>query len=139
MLKLFTLVITRCPYSSKIVIMRKVFLASLVIVSVLSFIISCSKSNSTTGDNTSTACEGVPKNFITDVNPLIQTFCNQSACHNAGSTNGPGPLTNYTEVFNARSSIRAQVAAGLMPQNTTLTTAQKNTIICWIDNGAPNN
>jgi hypothetical protein len=31
------------------------------------------------------------------------------------------------------------VLSGLMPQNATLTTAQKNTIICWIDSGAPNN
>ncbi|MEO5564017.1 MAG: hypothetical protein ABIR18_11295, partial [Chitinophagaceae bacterium] len=74
-----------------------------------------------------------------DVNPLIQTFCNQSNCHNTNSSNGPGALTNYAEVFSARSQIKAQVAAGLMPQNTTLTTAQKNTIICWIDSGAPNN
>jgi hypothetical protein len=26
-----------------------------------------------------------------------------------------------------------------MPQGPTLTTAQKNSIICWIDSGAPNN
>jgi hypothetical protein len=26
-----------------------------------------------------------------------------------------------------------------MPQGSTLTTAQKNSILCWIDSGAPNN
>jgi hypothetical protein len=118
--------------------MKKVVIASLAIVAIFACMISCSKSNSATGDNPS-ACDGVSKNFANDVNPLIQTFCNQAACHNAGSTNGPGPLTNYTEVFNARVRIREQVQAGLMPQNTSLTTAQQNTIICWIDNGAPNN
>lgn len=117
--------------------MRKapVFIA-LIILSVI-VITSCSK---TGVDNNTTVCDGVTnKAFTTDVNPIIQTFCNQAACHNPGSTNGPGALTNYTEVFNARTAIRGQVQAGLMPQNTTLTASQKNTIICWIDSGAPNN
>jgi hypothetical protein len=96
----------------------------------------CSKKGSSPEDNT---CDNVSKNFTADVNPLIQTYCNQAACHETNSTNGPGALTNYQEVFNARVAIRGQILAGLMPQNTTLTTAQKNTIICWIDSGAPNN
>jgi hypothetical protein len=115
--------------------MKKAFLiASVTFVFLLFF--SCSKKDQGP-DNT--VCNGVAKNFGTDVNPLIQTYCNQAACHDNNSFNGPGPLTNYAEVFNARVAIRGQVQAGLMPQNTTLTTAQKNTIICWIDNGAPNN
>jgi hypothetical protein len=97
---------------------------------------SCSKPAESTAPD---VCDNVPKDFTTDVNPLIQTYCNQTACHDANSVNGPGPLTNYTEVFNARDRIKGQVEAGLMPQNTTLTTAQKNIIICWINSGAPNN
>jgi hypothetical protein len=31
------------------------------------------------------------------------------------------------------------IVSGTMPQNATLTPAQKNSIICWIDSGAPNN
>lgn len=119
-------------------VMRKLSWISLAIFSILILFIACTKNNSATGPDPS-VCDGISKNFTADVNPLIQTFCNQSNCHNNGSTNGPGPLTNYTEVFNARTDIRGMVAAGLMPQNTTLTTAQKNTIICWIDSGAPNN
>ena len=84
-------------------------------------------------------CNGVATSFSVNVNPLIQSFCNQPSCHHTGSTNGPGALTNYSQVFNARADIRTQVQSGLMPENTTLTTAQKNTIICWIDAGAPNN
>lgn len=100
-------------------------------------IASCSKSAPA---DTTTACDGVTnKAFATDVDPIIQAFCNQAACHSTGSTNGPGQLTNYTEIFNARVNIRSQVQSGMMPQNTTLSTAQKNTIICWIDSGAPNN
>jgi hypothetical protein len=99
-------------------------------------IISCTKAED---ESKSLECDNVPKDFTKDVNPIIQTYCNQATCHDAGSTNGPGPLTNYTEVYNVRDRIRGQVEAGLMPQNTTLTTAQKNTIICWIHSGAPEN
>lgn len=108
----------------------------LLIVFTASVFISCTK----TEDKPKTlGCDNDPKNFTTDVDPLIQTYCNQPACHDAGSTNGPGPLTNYTEIFNVRDRIKGQVEAGLMPQNTTLTTAQKNIILCWINSGAPNN
>jgi hypothetical protein len=117
--------------------MKTVLTTLFLLISACFVLVACSKGD-TGGDNPG-ACDGVPKNFAADVNPLIQTYCNQAACHNPGSINGPGPLTNYTEVFNARVAIRGQVLAGLMPQNTVLTQAQKSTIICWIDNGAPNN
>lgn len=110
-------------------------------------IISCSKGGSSGSGNGNgngggggiVDCSTVAKSFSANVNPLIQTFCNQAACHNPGSTNGPGSLTNYTEVFNARTAIRTAIITGTMPQNTTLTIAQKNTITCWIDAGALNN
>ncbi|HEY6503329.1 MAG TPA: hypothetical protein VIZ28_05085 [Chitinophagaceae bacterium] len=116
--------------------MRKVYITTIIVLALPAMIvISCSKSN-----DDPTVCDGVTnKSFAADVNPLIQTFCNQAACHDAGSSNGVGPLTNYTQVFNARVAIRGAVQSGLMPQNATLTTAQKNSIICWIDSGAPNN
>ena len=62
-----------------------------------------------------------------------------SGCHGSGSTNGPGVLTSYTSVFNARTAIRSAVASGSMPQGSSLATNQKNSILCWIDSGAPNN
>ena len=114
-------------------------LVSLIIFLLISaaVLLSCSKSGSGTGNTN--VCTGVTRNFSSDVNPIIQSFCNKSGCHGPGSVNGPGPLTNYQQVFDARARIRTQVAAGLMPQDATLTTTQKNTIICWIDNGADNN
>ena len=120
-------------------------LAIIIVVSCL--IISCSKrgtvsnggSNVNGGGVTAASCTSVPKSFATDVNPIIQSFCNVSGCHNTGSTNGPGPLTNYSQVFSARISIRTAIATGAMPQNATLSAAQKNSILCWIDSGADNN
>jgi hypothetical protein len=122
----------------KPLIMRKSFALITIIIPAIVIIVSCSK-----GDSVPPAtidCSAVTsKTFAADVNPIIQTFCNQASCHDVASTNGPGPLTNYTQVFSARTAIRGQITAGLMPQNTTLTAAQKNSIICWIDNGAPDN
>lgn len=127
--------------------MKKFLPGSLMILYVL---ISCSKGGSGADDGgnnggnnggggTTINCTNAAKLFSANVNPLIQTFCNQTACHNAGSINGPGPLTNYSQVFAAKTLIRSAIASGAMPQNTTLTTAQQNTIICWIDAGAANN
>ena len=101
-------------------------------------IISCSKSTSNTNPQP-IPCDGTVKSFATDVNPIIQSFCNLAGCHASGSINGPGPLTNYSQVFSARNVVRNAVASGLMPQNATLSNAQKTAIVCWIDSGAPNN
>lgn len=111
--------------------------------------ISCSKSSGTGntggggngggGGTGGVNCATVPKSFSTNVNPIIQSRCAVTGCHAANSINGPGPLTNYTQIFNARASIRAAVISGAMPQNGTLSTAEKNSITCWIDDGAPNN
>ena len=102
---------------------------------------SCSKSSGGgTGGGTTLNCATITnKAFAADVSPIIQSTCNVAGCHAAGSTNGPGPLTNHSEVSNASSRIRTAISSGAMPQGTTLTTAQKNSIICWIDNGALNN
>lgn len=99
----------------------------------------CSKDNDS-GGGTTVNCSTVPnKAFAADVSPIIQSVCAIDGCHGFGSANGPGPLTNYTQVFNARVKIRSAVASGAMPQGSTLSSAQKNSIICWIDSGAPNN
>src|SRR5205809_4404544 len=114
----------------------KKLIVSLVLLAIL--IIACSKSNDSS--SSATDCSGTAKSFATDVNPIIQSFCaTNSGCHASGSTNGPGALTIYAQVYNARSDIRKAVANGSMPQNGSLTNDQKNAILCWIDSGAPNN
>ncbi len=116
--------------------MKRTYLAFTIIALPILVILSCSKDS---GGDANIDCTGVTVSFSANVSTLINTFCNQPSCHNPGSTNGPGPLTSYAEIFAARSSIKTQVQAGLMPQNTTLTAAQKSSIICWINSGAPNN
>ena len=122
--------------------MKKIFTIITAFALVIFFFISCSKDsggNLGGGGNTTLNCSSVAKAFAVDVNPTIQAICNTPACHANGSINGPGPLTNYSQVFNNRISIRAAISSGIMPQGTTLSASQKNSILCWIDNGSPNN
>lgn len=105
---------------------------------------SCSKDGSNNNNNNNSGtldCSTVTnKAFAADVNPIFQGTCAaQVACHGSGSINGPGALTTYSAIFNSRNAIRSAVASGAMPKNSTLSTAQKNSILCWIDGGAPNN
>lgn len=98
------------------------------------------KHEDTLGTSGSGDCSGPAKSFAVDANPIIQSSCAVSTgCHGSNSIVGPGPLLTYTQVFNARSSIRSAVSSGSMPPNGGLSVTQKNAIICWIDSGAPNN
>ena len=97
----------------------------------------CSKEDN--NSNTS-ACQGPTPSFASNVLPLMQTKCSvNSGCHGTGSVNSGGPLTNFTQIKAKASGIRSQVNAGLMPQGSSLSAAEKNTILCWVDGGAPNN
>lgn len=122
--------------------MRKALYSSLVALSsVLILASGCSKDNGGGGGGgASVDCNTVTnKAFAANISPIIQSSCAIAGCHAAGSTNGPGPLTSYSEISNAKTRIRSAVSSGVMPQGSSLSTAQKNSIICWIDSGAPNN
>jgi len=121
----------------------------LVILAAFFIIASCSKGGTGDGGGNgggggggggSVNCTGVASAFAANVNPIIQSTCATDAtCHGSGSLNGPGPLLTYNQIFTARASIKTAVANGTMPKTGSLTTAQKNSIICWVDAGGPNN
>lgn len=112
--------------------MRILLISILIIV-----LISCSKS--TTADPTP-VCSGPAKTYSADVSNLLRTSCNDdSGSHGSGSSNGPGELISFQKVFNARSVIGSAISSGRMPLNGNLTAEQKNAILCWIDNGSPDN
>ena len=134
----------RLPVSEGIHIQKRVMNKALVITIILllslAVIISCSKDSSDGGGGNTLDCNTVTnKSFSAGINPIIQATCNAAGCHAAGSVNGPGPITNHAQVAASATSIRAAIASGLMPQGTTLSTSQKNSILCWIDSGTPNN
>jgi len=121
----------------------------LVILAAFLLIASCSKGggddpggggNGGGGGGGSVNCTGVASAFAANVNLIIQTKCATDAtCHGAGSANGPGPLQTYNQIFAARIAIKTAVGNGTMPKTGTITTAEKNSIICWVDAGGPNN
>jgi hypothetical protein len=124
--------------------MKKIFVLSLIIFSMAIFI-ACSKSDTTSGGGTgggtiTFSCSGISPKFSTDVQPILTTVCSINAtCHATGTSNSGGPFTTHAEVFAKRSNIRAAILAGVMPQSGTISQAQINAFICWIDSGAPNN
>ncbi len=120
--------------------MRKIVTIFIIVIFIIYSTISCSKDPGSGTGGTTLDCNSVSnKAFAADVNPIIQARCNIAGCHASGSFNGPGAFTNYAEVFNARSLIRSAIASGRMPQGGALSTSQKNSVLCWIDSGAPNN
>ncbi|MBK7560458.1 MAG: hypothetical protein WAT34_13295 [Chitinophagaceae bacterium] len=117
--------------------MRKIYIVLLVSVASISTIISCSKDG---GGGSSVDCSTIlNKAFAADINPIFQASCNLAGCHATGSFNGPGALTNYSQIAAAKNSIRTAISSGKMPQGLPFPNSQKNSIICWIDSGAPNN
>jgi len=118
-------------YSLKLTMLK----FSFPVVVLLIIVNACTKNPDVTVD-----CSGPARSFITDVSPVFQTSCAiNSGCHATGSSNGPGPLLDYSQIFNARGDIRSAVASRHMPLNATLPATQINAILCWIDSGAPNN
>jgi len=87
----------------------------------------CSKSS--TNPNFTPDCSGAVKSFSRNISPVFQGVC--AGCH----TN----FSNYSQISADKSAIRSKIVDGSMPQQGSLSTAQKNNVICWIDNGAPNN
>ena len=84
-------------------------------------------------------CTGVSVSFADDVSPIIQANCTRSGCHGAGSNNGPGELVTLSQVNRAKREIQSSVSSGSMPKDSRLTANEKNSILCWIENGASNN
>jgi hypothetical protein len=87
----------------------------------------------------SSTCDGLNASFAADVMPIIQSSCAKPDCHAAGSLNGPGALTTYTQIKNAAPKIKSAVVSRFMPEDGSLTTSQIKSISCWVDSGTPNN
>jgi uncharacterized membrane protein len=86
------------------------------------------------------SCSGVTTSFVGDVKPIIDSNCaTTSGCHASGSSHGPGALTTYAQISAAKNSITSAIKSGSMPKTGSLTTNEKNLILCWIQSGAANN
>lgn len=127
--------------------MKKITITCLAFFITIVTFVACSKGDTNPGGGgggggtTRTfSCVGITPKFAADVQPILTTVCSiNSNCHAAGSTNSGGPFTNYTQVNAKKSNIRAAILAGTMPQTGSISQAQVDAFICWIDSGAPNN
>jgi len=88
----------------------------------------CSKISNSNSSYTP-SCTGAVKSYKTDVAPIISTYC--SNCHSN--------FSNYTSLAADKSNVSAMIESGNMPRGASLSTAQKDAVICWISSGAPNN
>lgn len=91
---------------------------------ILIVLLSCKKSN----QDFVPSCSGT-STYSADAKPVLQSKC--VSCH---SNYG-----NYSQVVASKNSIRTVIVNGSMPKGGSLSDAQKNAIICWIDAGAQNN
>ncbi|MFM8431827.1 MAG: hypothetical protein ACKOA1_03430 [Bacteroidota bacterium] len=99
------------------------FASVLLVITFIAF--SCKKDAS----NYQPDCSGPAKSYLVDVKPAILSNC--VSCHSQyGSYNG---------MKNDANAIRASIANGSMPKGKSMSDAEKNKVMCWIDAGAPNN
>ena len=103
--------------------LRKAMFAFLVCTAV----VACKKS--TTTPAYTPECTGVAPSFSATVLPLMKSSC--AGCHSKYS--------GYSGISGDKASVRSAIVGGTMPQRSSMTTAQKNSVVCWIDNGAANN
>jgi hypothetical protein len=120
--------------------MKKITVTLFLAIGCVLFNISCSKKSSADTGSGGGSCTGVSAKFAADVQPILTTVCSiNSNCHASGSINSGGPFTNHAQVAAKAAAIKTAISNGTMPQGGSLSQAQKNAFICWIDSGAPNN
>lgn len=83
-------------------------------------------------------CTGTTISFASEVKPIIDSKCaTNSGCHASGSRHGV--YTSYSTITADQSDISRVIKNGSMPEKGSLSTNQKNIILCWIESGAANN
>jgi hypothetical protein len=125
--------------------MKTTIILSALIVICIAVFSACSKSSISKDGGSGSggitfSCNGISPKFSTDIQPILNTVCSiNSNCHASGSNNFGGVLTTFAEVNAKKADIRAQILSGTMPQSGTISQAQINAFICWIDGGGPDN
>lgn len=109
--------------------MRKtvLFIALFAIVAV-----GCTKEEST-----EITCGATTPSFSSEVNPVLQQKC--ISCHGDVMPRGNVSLSNYSKVAANKSAVRKIFVSTTAHEGVSVTTAQRNTVCCWIDSDAPNN
>lgn len=77
-----------------------------------------------------------PPTYTTDIEPILRANC---SCHQpGGSLYGSTPLDTYANVFERRELVKEYAGVtGTMPPAGPLPQEQRDLIIEWVDEGAP--
>lgn len=73
--------------------------------------------------------------FAQDILPIFNEKCNSSGCHDPNSNYTD--LTSYVQARANRFSIKDQILSGAMPSIGSLSQAQIDLIVAWVEQGAP--
>lgn len=90
-----------------------------------------------------TKCDSLNVSYNLHVKPLAETKCATSiGCHAAGS--GQGDFTSYIGLSSVSQTVKTRIELPAtdvlhMPQGGTLTQAELDIFLCWIEDGAQNN
>jgi len=103
-------------------------------IALLSFIATSCTSSEETIEIT---CGSTTPSYATDVVPVLQQKC--ISCHSDAMPRGNVSLGSYTKVYTNKSATRNIFASSTAHEGVSLTTAERNTVCCWIDSNAPNN
>jgi hypothetical protein len=115
---------------------KSIYILALSLFVICIVVMACSKSDTATTNTTTTNACNANTSFNATILPLFNTSCNVSGCHDGPNA---AQLNTFQVVHDNAAQIKASVSSGRMPRGSTLTTAQKNAIYCWIDNGAKDN
>ena len=97
-------------------------------------VISCKK----TPTVAAATCSALDTKWSTSVNAIVQTKCAKSGCHD-GSAKGGNYLT-HAGINSNSSDAFSEVFNKSMPKgNVSMTDAERNQLMCWLQDGAPNN
>jgi uncharacterized protein (DUF2141 family) len=76
--------------------------------------------------------------YINEIRNIIIASCNLPQCHSG--SNGLPAFTSYADVEIRKNTIKTRLLNNSMPiAPGTISTENRQKIICWIDDGAPNN
>jgi len=77
--------------------------------------------------------------YSSDIKPLLNARCNTIACHTSGFA--PGDFTTHQGILPKfdNGSLKRRIVEQTMPAAFKITDAEIQTIVCWVNAGAPNN
>ncbi|MCB9234822.1 MAG: hypothetical protein H6581_24425 [Bacteroidia bacterium] len=114
--------------------MKPILPFSVLAMALLGLISACGSSSLTP------KCDGSTPTYTTEIQPIIESKCNGSGCHNAGSS--AGDWTTYAKLKPILNNGRFEstvLVQQTMPLGSQLSQSQLNALQCWADNGFPEN